>query len=379
MPPIPGIRCSVLAIIVGCVLSVAPLQSADPPPLQINDLREGLPEIAKNVLALLEKSQQTAVAVGDFQGAPQLIANAGPGLKKLLAEELERQRKGVVQTKAPYSLSGRYAIVPDPKADVETGLVMLKLTLQVLDDRDELVTQFVAELRSNRDIAQMGGVTAWLDPEGTRKTTNVELGKRAKNPQAFIDGSKILARQDSSLAVELHAKQKDAAGQAAPRPAKLENGQAFVELKKDELYEIVLHNNADYEVGATITVDGLSVFAFSEVCDEQGTPSYSRYVVGPHKTISIPGWHRRDQPPDNYSSFLVTEYGMGASAKAPMHARGNTGVITVAFSAAYVLDGNQKPRNPLETGFGPPVSVKVEPVKRGFEPPHEFITIRYAR
>ncbi len=32
-----------------------------------------------------------------------------------------------------------------------------------------------------------------------------------------------------------------------------------------------------------------------------------------------------------------------------------------------------------ETGFGPPRTVEVKPVKREIDPPHEFVAIRFAR
>jgi hypothetical protein len=164
---------------------------------------------------------------------------------------------------------------------------------------------------------------------------------------------------------------------AEPRAARKEEGQAFVDIKRSEIYEIRLHNATTDEAGVTITIDGLDVFAFSEVRNPKtGGPKYTHYIIRPGKAETIVGWHLRDNPPDNYSSFLVTEYGKGASSRAVSQARAKRGVITVTFAPAH----KGKPRSAGdETGFGPPRSVRVEPVQRTIGPVREVVSIRYTR
>lgn len=127
----------------------------------------------------------------------------------------------------------------------------------------------------------------------------------------------------------------------------------------------------------TISIDGLDCFAFSEARDPKANrPRYTHYILPPGKPATVVGWHLRDTPPDNYASFLVTEYGKGASSRMVAQAQGKRGVITVTFAPAY----EGKPRSMGdETGLGPPQSVAVQPVERSVGPVREVVSIRYAR
>jgi len=285
---------------------------------------------------------------------------------------------------APLSIKGRYAKIDD-KAN--SGQLAVKLTAEVLDSNDERKAEFHALLRGLGDMARLLVVTVSLPPaddKGAGKARHEELDRRAKNPQVVVNGSRVKADLDSPYEVELLIQASDTAP-LTPRAAEIRTEdrgrQAFVGIRRTELYAVKVYNHGSSEAGITITVDGLGVFDFSELRDPKtNRPKYSHYIVPASKdghpgTTTIVGWHLRDMPPDNYSKFLVTEYGKGASARAVTTPKqGKPGVITVTFATA--TEG--KPRSAGdETGFGPPASVKVQPVQRVVGPVKEAVSIRY--
>ena len=71
----------------------------------------------------------------------------------------------------------------------------------------------------------------------------------------------------------------------------------------------------------------------------------------------------------------MTEYGQGAASKFPTQSQGKVGTITVGIARSHPPGT----KGGSETGFGPPVEVKQEPVKRDIDAPHEFISVRYTR
>jgi hypothetical protein len=362
------VRSTLLALVAAVLAAAGPARASE---ALRNEVRAALAEPIKK---LLEEEKQEAVAVGEFTGPAQLDTNAGPGLRQILAEELAALKVSV-QKKANLSVKGRYAKVDDK---VGPGQVVVKLTAEVFDRNDERRAEFHALLRGVADMAKLLGGTASLPPPdepGAGKARNRELDKRLDQPQAHVADSKVLAAADSPYAVELLVKPAPAAP-AVPREAHVRDGQAFVDIKRHEIYEVRVTNHTPGEVGVTLTIDGLDAFAFSEVRDPKtGRPKYSHYVVAPRQTATIVGWHLRDKPPDNYASFLVTEYGQGASSKmAGQATAGKRGVITVTFAPAH----EGKPRSiGDETGLGPPRSVEVKPVQRTIGAVRDVVSIRY--
>src|SRR5262249_14398748 len=123
--------------------------------------------------------------------------------------------------------------------------------------------------------------------------------------------------------------------------------EAFVGINRTELYAVKVYNHTNSDSAITLSIDGLDAFAFSEVRDPKTNhPRYSYYIVpaakdGKPGTTTVPGWHLRDEPPGNYSKFLVTEYGKGSSVGAVTTPKeGTPGVITVTFAKAY--DGKSR-------------------------------------
>ena len=78
---------------------------------------------------------------------------------------------------------------------------------------------------------------------------------RVEPPKSIVSFEGLLAK---SLRLTIAARAPAAA-------ARLVEGLPFVEISRDEIYEIRLINNSPLEAAVQITIDGLSTFAFSEV------------------------------------------------------------------------------------------------------------------
>lgn len=340
-------------------------------------MRKELIPVAKSIQALLAEEGQQTVAVGDFTGPAQLEANFGPGIANDLSAELG-VLKVIVDKKASLSVKGRYALVEDNK---NRDLRIVKLTIQVLDRNDDVKSEFRAEVRDNNTIAQVSGATVAFSANADKQTRNEEIQKAVDKPSIHVDGSKCSATKDSLFAVELLVK-NDPHGTGTPRAPVIEDGQAYVEIKRDEYYEIKLYNEATHETACEVIIDGLNVFAFSDMKDEKtGKPKYKYYVLDPKKPATIVGWHRTNEQSD---SFVVTEYGKGASAKGQVTS-GKTGVITISFAAAsnhpmdLPQDDGARNASSNETGFGPPIRTDLKEVERTIGTVREIVSIRYSR
>ena len=340
-------------------------------------MRKELGPVAKSIHALLDEEAQTAVAIGDFTGPAQLDSNFGPGIANDLSDELT-SLKVTIDKKASLSVKGRYALVEDKK---KPELRIVKLTIQVLDRNDDVKSEYRAEVRDNTTIAQVSGATVALSPKADKETRNAEIQKAIDNPTVHVSGTKVSATKESQFLVELLVK-SEPGGKGIPRAPVIEDGQAVVEIKRDEYYEIRIYNEASHETAVEAVIDGLNVFAFSDVKDENTEKTkYKYYILDPKKPSTIVGWHRTNQQSD---SFVVTEYGKGASAKGQVTS-GKTGVITITFAACsdhpedLPTDDGARNASSNETGFGPPIRTDVQEVKRTIGAVREIVSIRYSR
>lgn len=360
-------------ITVMSVVLVGTTVRADEQPKK-EDLKSAMQTLATAVKQVIEEEKQEAIAIGDFTGPASLDSNFGPGLKNMLAKELETQ-KVPVNRKANLSVKGRYAAITDEK---DKKQMAVRLTVEVLDSREERRAEFKADVRDNTDIAKLAGLTASLPANGTKRSRNEEIQNAKEKPTVHVDGSLIKAKGDSVFSVELLVAEQ-------PRPAAVKEGQAFVDIKRDEIYALKVTNNSDREAAVTLTIDGLDVFAFSDDIDaETKRPKFSFYVIPAKSAIMINGWHKTSDPKrtDNVLSFLVTEYGKGASSAAK--STGEVGVLTLtfAFSGEHPEDlpaEETKSASRNETGFGPPRTEKFETVKRNIGVVRDVVTVRYTR
>jgi hypothetical protein len=343
-------------------------------------LPEELTRVAKGIQKLLAGRDDDRISVGDFRGPARYDNNYGPGIQERLAAQLHAL-KVRVDRKAPTTVTGEYLVVEDKHVK---DLIAVRLIARVYDKNGEVLTTLQADLRGTNDVGQILAPTVSLPVNGDRKTRNEELKKHLDKPSVHIKGTRISASPDSPYSVEVLVKTK-AHDKARPRAPRIEGGQAYVDLRRDELYELRLHNASKHDAAITIHIDGLDVFTFSDVRDPKtGRPKYRYYIVVPKYPFDVVGWHKRNEPPNNFLSFLVTAYGKGASAYAPEKAVGKTGTITLTFAMAWTGKTPEEEKYARdaggnETGFGPPVSRRINELQRQIGVVRDIVTIRYSR
>ena len=355
------------------------------------ELRNELHRLAEQVLKLT-KNQPVTVGVFSPTGLP--ASNSGPGIEGILSQELEVIRPGCVTKDAAYEVKGDYAFAKsrDPKSE---GLKIIQIKTRLIDkefNEDILQAPLEAVFTGNNTIAQIVQPTVSLPPDGAKKERNEKIDAALREPSVFVDGTVVRSTPESPYAVEILVKPLGSDEPAQPREITDADGEAFVDLKREELYEVRVHNATAQEVAVALTIDGLDMFHFSQDRRDDGRPRYTHTIVYPRGymaadnpkavydgTATIVGWHHALEGTENYLSFLVTEYGKGAISQTGMQARGNVGVIHVQFAHCRPLPEGVKPRSGNETGFGPPRTVKQKAVRFEIDPPHDFVSIRYSR
>ena len=140
-----------------------------------------------------------------------------------------------------------------------------------------------------------------------------------------------------------------------PRKPSLQSGRAFVDLRPGEEYVVRLRNTSPHEAAVTLTIDGLSMFAFSE----EGNFG-SQVLIPAGRFVEIPGWYVTNEKTD---LFEIGSYGESAAA-AKLLPSTSVGVITATFHEAVA--GSDK--DPKATKIGEQIGLAYEEVKRVVKP-----------
>src|SRR5262249_7621609 len=148
-------------------------------------------------------------------------------------------------------------------------------------------------------------------------------------------------------------------------PPQTINGLPYVTLHKDDVYEVVLYNESQYEAAVSLNIDGMSMFVFSSGLDPKAGPdSYPRLIIDPGKPFEAKGWHISNERIDE---FLVTKKAESVGAK--FRQRGGVGTITACFSAAWPKDEPRTRSGDAGTGRGGQLDAQFVTVRRDFGAP----------
>lgn len=372
-------------------------------PAVAGNLQEVIASAASEVLKLV-KDQPVAVGQITPTGLPD--SNGGPAIGELLKASLEKLRPGSVRRAATFEVKGDFSLAPhnDP-AEARLGQKVVRVLFRVIEisTGEENSLRLTRFIRDNTSISRLLGVSGPLplptqripDQTADRRERNKKIQVLVENPKTFVDPrhpSLVGTTAESPFRVEVVAGPLGDGTKrpTEPRPARIENGLAFVDVKRGEVYELRLYNGSPDEVAARVFIDGLDLFHFSQDRDprDSSKPRFSYLIVPPAAAAGgierkpsvgeVPGWHKSVSS-GKFVSFLVTAYGEGASSQARVAATGPVGVIQVQLSRSYprTAGGTRSPSN--ETGFGPERDVRQQPVEREIEPPIELISVRYTR
>ncbi len=349
------------------------------------DMRRELAKVAKNVKIFLDSRQKDAIAVGEFTGPANFPTSAGPGMVYVLTEEL--QKNGIqVKTRAEVGLKGEYRLSEVPaenRDDARLGKKVLALHVEatLTDSFGAPLARFNLEgnLRSEAAVAEALGLTVSLDPGGVETERDRALREQIVDPAPHVQGPLVRSRENSPYGVEILVNDR------AAEPT-VDDGLAFASIARGDTYSIRLRNDSDLEAAVQLRIDGLSMFAFSQMRhkegEQAGQPLYTVVIVPAKKSVVIQGWHITNEQTDK---FLVTEYAQSAAATI-QHAK-NLGTITATFQAAWPEDAPAPADEPGKrrggagdaTGFGPRIDVKYQEVARNLGVIRDCISVRYTK
>ncbi len=361
-----------------CLLCGLGLALPDPASAQSN-LRIELARVAKDVKKTLAGKGEDSVAVGQFTGPAHLPTSAGPAIAQIVSEELKKEGLTVKQ-RANFTVEGRYRDVED----AESKLLAAQLKVRVLDRQDEVIIELQYGIFGDATIPTLFGLSVDLPPNANANARSEAMTRAIDKPSTAIANSRVSASKGSPFAIEVLVKTNKAAA-PVPRGAEEKDGLAFVPIARGEAYQIRLINDSDHEAAVVLSVDGLSMFSFSDLRDpKNGQPKYHVVLVPAKGTATIPGWHRSNELSEQ---FEVTEYAKSAAAE--LKSTANIGTITACFAASWPVNGQppaDEPTKPGEysrsgdaTGRGARVGAKYEEVQRNLGVIRATVSVRYTK
>jgi hypothetical protein len=307
-------------------------------------LQPALARVAKDIKQLLDEHDKSAVAVGQFTGPPTFPTGGGPGVARVLADELKKQ--GVaVKERASVGVEGsfRWVHAKGDQDENEPEATTVEFTLKVVDDGGKSLLKEDRRFKifDQKDIAILLGLTTHTPPETPRRGRGQEVSVTAaiEDPRFFLAGSRVQASRTSPYAVEI-AVAPSARGPFRARRPKNRDGLAYVRIRKGEVYRVRVINRSRYKAAVTLSIDGISIFSFCKERTKEGDPKYSKLIVPPGVS-EIKGWFIDLR---NSESFVATEYAKSAAAELKSTAK--TGMITVTFAAAWDPNGKPPPDEP---------------------------------
>lgn len=310
----------------------APIRYAGFPGSRLHSsLHIEMQEAATELATFLKGKGLTAVRVGDFTVTPRQRTSSGPMIAQVFAEELAKAGIGL-DPKADIRVEGEFEDVKDR----DSGLLAVKIDVFLLDRDGRKIHSIMKGAFGEALVAHVFGVTVSLPPgksfpdQGRAKVLEAALDK----PACHIAGRAVSTSAESPYAVELLTGPL-AGGQLVARTPAVTNGQAFVTVFQGEKLAFRAINRSTSDAVITATVDGLSVFNFSEVKDVRtGRPLYQHIVVPKGESVTLAGWHRTNNQSD---PFVTAAYPTGL--RRPV---AKFGTVTVTFAKCW-REGEPKP------------------------------------
>jgi hypothetical protein len=169
-------------------------------------------------------------------------------------------------------------------------------------------------------VASSGGAAFAASP---KEKVAAALAQDSVKPQVAIAGNGFVARPtpDSKYGVCLFT-MKD--GALARMPVTNVEGLAIVDLAMDQEFGVIVVNDSGEDVGASISIDGVNIFNFSQIPEYK---SQGKMWIGPQGG-QIDGWYHHDK---ESRKFRMGKY--DDSVAAQMGVTEGLGGITVTFYA----------------------------------------------
>ena len=357
------------------------------PDLERN-LRADMSALAKDIANTLKGLEQEEVLVSNFIGPPIVQgSSAGPAIAKMLVDALKNEGIRSDRT-AKYAIRGEYRRIVGkdkrPKILIEG---------EYEDNEDgKRFGQFEKQISSTgeatvENIAVMFGVSASIPVDQPTKKREETISVSISTPTVHLrkNNTRISADRKSEYAVEILAFKGKIPENAdtsklkyEKRPIQNDQGFAFVKLNRGEAYAVRIINNSKFDAAASLTIDGLSMFAFSK-------KQFPHVIVRKGQQAEVYGWYTNNK---NADYFKITAAAEGAAAELNLP-QSSVGVINVTFRAAWQkgtlppkdeslhLNGTRGPGD--ATGRGGKIVQNFKPWQGNWGVIRDVISIRYDR
>lgn len=382
-------------------------------------LREPLAKIAKAVSQVLQDRGADTIAIGEFGGPPSFATAAGPGIRKVLAEEFAKVGIREKKIGAEIGIQGKYLVHQDQPnfAGAEKGPPRLRIVASLVDRNGQVLSEMNAEVsvkvgeedgKPIIDKTKIASGTLTVDSFGASNDiggkgalaetlgATIDLQQKAaaggpvssdlvvdsfQHPTAAIlaGGTAVASSRASPYYMEILVN-----GQ--PRAITLEDGHPYTELMKDDHFQIRFTNRATHDVAVTFQLDGVNSYGFSEVRytdgPRRGEPKYQKWIVPRGQTFVLKGWHKTN---DYVEKFLVTDFADSAAAK--LGSVNGLGTITASVRATWRKADEPPPDEIISyatgvgIGFGgrDTQQVQEDAQARDYGQLRSVITVRYTK
>lgn len=296
-----------------------------------------LEALAKDVVTILQKQNQTSIRIGKFNADGDIPTNFGPEFQRILADKFAAS-KITVSKDALIEIQGNYGpATADPNVP-DLKQMYTRIVARLVDTKTRVVLDKINSLsraiHGNDALREVFPITVGLTPNADRQTRNDQIRKGIESPKAFVQKTQIRSSETSPFAVEIlvvnDPKDSDPADGA---PITFSDGLPFVKITKGQSYRVKIHNNADFDAAIQLRIDGLDQYVFSdqEFRKPNGQPKFEQFIIRKKSSYVISGWFRNLKQLD---AFTVDDYAKSAAAELKS-SQGEIGTISVAFHAAW--------------------------------------------
>jgi hypothetical protein len=316
---------------------VTPANAADSRFLD-NQLR-GLLDTVADALDKDVALKGRTISLGRIGSEDRPDSNYAPELRR----HFELPLKGKLIADGILKMTIDYDLV-DSQADVAFGdepgkkMKVLQIRVIIKDDKKKELWYKSIEINDSADIARVLGLTVAPPPNGNQAERNREVEKtyeqnKGKQPDqvkpTFIvkDRTRIGLPGCDKFLVEILVKDAPEGPTTALAPTANALGNAFVDIKGNQFYEVRVHNEDAFACVARILIDGQEAMNRFNVDGVK----YNGLLLEKGKSGTLKGWMHttrdRKKEKDNVFAFVVREYGLNSPQA--QKATGEVGVITV--------------------------------------------------
>jgi hypothetical protein len=369
-------------IVLAGAASLARAQDAEAAAKPQPSLDEAMKQLAERLKTTLDGQSEDSIVVQAFTGPPG--TSAGPAIVKSLKSQLDGAKLKVVDA-GSWGVSGTYRGAKNEESGKFEIAIRAVLTDQTGEERFKLQKQIFTDEAEGLAIL---GTTVETPLKVTKEQVDDAKSLEEVRADAVIasvvkpnvaltgpSSTGIRPNPESPFGLEILLRVGD---RFEPLPPRVANGVAFVDIAPDQIYAVRIINDAEFDAGVALSIDGINMFAFSQV------PHYKELgkVVVPAKSAGIiKGWHDAG---DNSFAFQISKIADSAAAKF-----GNLegiGTINATFCAAFEgpppadePPGGKGPLDGLATKLGPPVQQLLKEVPRKFGVVRSSISVRYTK